>query len=117
MTCEVFNETDFGMIEGSRQILRLNLYNIMGEAYENILLASVEWRLSKYGETEVFASKNTLDDPKEIVWDDEYIEVVITETDTLGLYGKFIHQLVLEDMHGSIFIADLGRISIKPQIR
>ena len=28
MSCEVFNESDFGMIEGCQQIFTVNLYNI-----------------------------------------------------------------------------------------
>ena len=31
MSCEVFNETDFGMIEGCQQTFSVNLYNILGD--------------------------------------------------------------------------------------
>ena len=36
MSCEVFNETDFGMIEGCQQTFSVNLYNILGEEYQNV---------------------------------------------------------------------------------
>lgn len=117
MNCNIFNENDFGMIEGSHQILTLNLYDILGNVYKNILIVEAEWRMSKYGEIEVLASKNTTDNPTEISWNDGVIKIIINANDTLGLYGKFTHQVLITDYHGNIFIADLGKISIKPQIK
>ena len=38
MSCEVFNESDFGMIEGSQQTFSVNIYNILGEKYENVAI-------------------------------------------------------------------------------
>lgn len=35
MSCEVFNNSDFGMIEGCEQTFSINLYNIFGEEYTN----------------------------------------------------------------------------------
>ena len=38
MSCEVFNESDFGMIEGCEQTFSINLYNIFGEEYKNVII-------------------------------------------------------------------------------
>ena len=51
MSCEVFNESDFGMIEGCEQTFSINLYNIFGEEYTNVMIAVCEWRMARYGET------------------------------------------------------------------
>lgn len=117
MSCEVFNETDFGMIEGSQQILNVSLYNVFGESYSNIIISKIEWRLSKYGETECLVSKSSESELSDIQYDKNIIDIVLTENDTIGLYGKFTHQLIIEDYKKKIFIVDLGKISIKPQIK
>ena len=61
MSCEVFNESDFGMIEGCEQTFEVNLYNIFGEEYTKAIIDFVEWRMSKYGETELIVSKKSTD--------------------------------------------------------
>ena len=38
MSCEVFNESDFGMIEGTPQTFSVDLYNIAGEIYDYLRL-------------------------------------------------------------------------------
>ena len=115
MSCEVFNESDFGMIEGCEQTFSINLYNILGEEYTSVNIDYVEWRLSKYGETELIVSKKSTDGS--IYFNENIITVSIFSQDTLGLHGKFTHQLVITDGGGRQFIADLGKISIKAQIR
>ena len=115
MSCEVFNESDFGMIEGSQQTFSVNLYNILGEKYENVAINSAEWRLSKYGETEMLVSKSSADGDESVVIEKNIITISIDSQDTEGLFGKFTHQLIITDRHGRKFIADLGKISIKPQ--
>lgn len=115
MSCEVFNETDFGMIEGCEQTFSINLYNILGEEYSNAIIDFVEWRMSKYGETELIVSKKSTDGS--IAINENIITISIYSQDTEGLYGKFTHQLIVKDGHGRQFIADLGKISIKPQIK
>ena len=118
MSCEVFNESDFGMIEGSYQTFTVNLFNIMGEAYNNAAIDSAEWRLSLYGETELLVSiKSSNDVSSQITINENLITITIKSTDTEGLFGKFTHQLILTDARGQQFIADLGRISIKPKIK
>lgn len=117
MSCEVFNESDFGMIEGSTQTINLNIYNMIGEEYKNILIIKVEWRMSKYGETECLISKNSDDNPSEVIFDKNNVEITLLANDTLGLYGKYTHQAIITDYHSNIFIIDLGKISIKPQIK
>ena len=116
MSCEVFNESDFGMIEGSQQTFSVNLYNILGEKYENVAINSAEWRLSKYGETEMLVSKSSADGDESVVIEKNIITISIDSQDTEGLFGKFTHQLIITDRHGRKFIADLGKISIKPQL-
>ena len=115
MSCEVFNESDFGMIEGCEQIFEVNLYNIFGEEYTKAIIDFVEWRMSKYGETELIASKKSTDGS--IVINENIITISISSTDTQGLHGKFTHQLIVTDGIGRQFISDLGKISIKPQIK
>ena len=115
MSCEVFNESDFGMIEGCEQTFSINLYNILGEEYSNAIIDFVEWRMSKYGETELIVSKKSTDGS--IAINENIITISIYSQDTEGLYGKFTHQLIIKDGHGRQFIADLGKISIKPQIK
>ena len=115
MSCEVFNESDFGMIEGCEQTFSINLYNILGEEYSNAIIDFVEWRMSKYGETELIVSKKSTDGS--IAINENIITISIYSQDTEGLYGKFTHQLIVKDGHGRQFIADLGKISIKPQIK
>ena len=117
MSCEVFNESDFGMIEGSQQTFSVNLYNILGEKYENVAIHSAEWLLSKYGETEMLVSKSSADGDESVVIEKNIITISIDSQDTEGLFGKFTHQLIITDRHGRKFIADLGKISIKPQIK
>ena len=117
MSCEVFNETDFGMIEGCQQTFSVNLYNILGEEYQNVAIDSAEWRMSKYGETEMLVSKSSLDGNESVVIEKNIITISIDSQDTEGLFGKFTHQLIIKDLHGRQFIADLGKISIKPQIK
>lgn len=36
MSCEVFNNSDFGMIEGSQQTITLDLYTILAKVFEMI---------------------------------------------------------------------------------
>ena len=115
MSCEVFNESDFGMIEGCEQTFSINLYNIFGEEYTKAIIDFVEWRMSKYGETELIISKKSTDGS--IAINENIITISIYSQDTEGLYGKFTHQLIIKDGHGRQFIADLGKISIKPQIK
>lgn len=115
MSYEVFNENDFGMIEGCEQTFSVNLYNILGEEYTNAIIDYVEWRISKYGETELIVSKKSTDGSISI--NENIITISIYASDTEGLHGKFTHQLIVKDGHGRPFIADLGKISIKPQIK
>ena len=117
MSCEVCNETDFGMMEGCQQTFSVNLYNILGEEYQNVAIDSAEWRMSKYGETEMLVSKSSLDGNESVVIEKNIITISIDTQDTEGLFGKFTHQLIIKDLHGRQFIADLGKISIKPQIK
>ena len=114
MSCEVFNESDFGMIEGCEQTFSINLYNIFGEDMKAII-DFVEWRMSKYGETELIVSKKSTDGSISV--NENIITISIFSTDTQGLHGKFTHQLIVTDGIGRQFIADLGKISIKPQIK
>lgn len=115
MSYEVFNENDFGMIEGCEQTFSVNLYNILGEEYTYAIIDYVEWRISKYGETELIVSKKSTDGSISI--NENIITISIYASDTEGLHGKFTHQLIVKDGHGRPFIADLGKISIKPQIK
>ena len=115
MSCEVFNESDFGMIEGCEQTFEVNLYNIFGEEYTKAIIDFVEWRMSKYGETELIISKKSTDGS--IAINENIITISILSQDTQGLYGKFTHQLIVTDGIGRQFVADLGKISIKPQIK
>ena len=115
MSCEVFNDSDFGMIEGCEQIFEVNLYNIFGEEYTKAIIDFVEWRMSKYGETELIISKKSTDGS--IAVNENIITISIFSQDTQGLYGKFTHQLIVTDGIGRQFVADLGKISIKPQIK
>ena len=115
MSCEVFNESDFGMIEGYEQTFEVNLYNIFGEEYTKAIIDFVEWRMSKYGETELIISKKSTDGS--IAINENIITISIFSQDTQGLYGKFTHQLIVTDGIGRQFVADLGKISIKPQIK
>ena len=115
MSCEVFNESDSGMIEACEQTFEVNLYNIFGEEYTNAIIDLVEWRMSKYGETELIVSKKSTDGSISI--NENIITISIFSKDTQGLYGKFTHQLIVTDGIGRQFISDLGKISIKPQIK
>ena len=115
MSCEVFNNSDFGMIEGCEQTFEVNLYNIFGEEYTKAIIDYVEWRMSKYGETELIISKKSTDGS--IAINANIITISIFSQDTQGLYGKFTHQLIVTDGIGRQFIADLGKITIKPQIK
>ena len=117
MSCDVFNETDFGMIEGSQQTLTLSLYNVLGAEIKNVAIESVEWRMSFYGGTECVVSKNSDSNQNEVNFDENVISITLLSEDTLGLYGKFTHQIIIHDIHDQLFIADLGKISIKPQIK
>ena len=114
MSCEVFNESDFGMIEGCEQTFSINLYNIFGEDMKAII-DFVEWRMSKYGETELIVSKKSTDGSISI--NENIITISIFSKDTQGLHGKFAHQLIVTDGIGRQFIADLGKITIKAQIK
>ena len=114
MSREVFNESDFGMIEGCEQTFSINLYNIFGEDMKAII-DFVEWRMSKYGETELIVSKKSTDGSISI--NENIITISIFSKDTQGLHGKFAHQLIVTDGLGRQFIADLGKISIKAQIK
>ena len=115
MSCEVFNNSDFGMIEGSQQTFEVNLYNIFGEEYTKAIIDFVEWRMSKYGETELIISKKSTDGS--ITINENIITISIFSTDTQGLHGKFTHQLIVTDGIGRQFIADLGKITFKQQIK
>ena len=117
MSCEVFNETDFGMIEGSQQTLNLNLFNILGESFSSVAINSVGWRMSVYGETECIVEKDSISNPRDFEIDENLIQITILSSETEGLHGKFTHQLVITDLHGSNFVVDLGKISIKPRIK
>lgn len=114
MSCEVFSNSDFGMIAGCQQTLSIDLYDIIGEDY-NIVINSCEWRLAKYGETEVLTTEST--EKGTIVIDGNIIEIIIPSSDTQNLFGKYTHQLVIIDKLDNQFVADLGKISIKPMIK
>lgn len=114
MSCEVFNNSDFGMIGGCRQTFSVDLYDILDEEY-HIAVSSCEWRLAKYGETEVLATESTVKGTINIT--DNIIQITIPSSDTQNLFGKFTHQLVITDKLGNQFVADLGKISIKPMIK
>ena len=105
------------MIEGANQTLSLDLYNIFGELYDYIDIIGIEWRMSKYGEIECLVSKDMHDNPKDFMYEKNHIEIIIRCNDTIGLYGKFTHQVIITDMMDNKFIVDLGNISIKPQIK
>ena len=113
MSCEVFNETDFGMIEGSQQTLNLNLFNILGESFSSVAINSVVWRMSVYGETECIVEKDSISNPRDFEIDENLIQITILSNETEGL----THQLFITDLHGSNFVVDLGKISIKPRIK
>ena len=117
MSCEVFNETDFGMIEGSQQTINLNIFNILGESFSSVAINSVTWRMSVYGETECVVEKDSITNSRDFEIDENSIQITILSSETEGLHGKFTHQIVITDLHGSNFIVDLGRISIKPRIK
>ena len=114
MSCEVFNNSDFGMIGGCQQTFSVDLYDIFDEEY-HIAASSCEWRLAKYGETEVLATESTVKGTINIT--DNIIQITIPSSDTQNLFGKFTHQIIIRDIHSSIFVADLGKISIKPLIK
>lgn len=115
MSCEVFNENDFGMVEGCQQVFSIDLYNIFGEEYKDVIIDSVEWRMSRYGEIQALITKKSVDGS--IIFSENTIKVLITSEDTKGFHGKFTHQVSIKDNSGELFIADLGKISIKPQIK
>lgn len=114
MSCEVFNNSDFGMIGGCQQTFDVDLYDVLNEEY-HIAASSCEWRLAKYGETEVLATESTVKGTINIT--DNIIQITIPYSDTQNLFGKFTHQLVITDKLGNQFVADLGKISIKPMIK
>lgn len=114
MSCEVFNNSDFGMIEGCQQTFEVNLYDILDTEY-HIAVSSCEWRLARYGETETLATESMTKGTVKIT--DNVIQITIPSSDTLNLFGKFIHQLIITDRLGNRFVADLGKISIKPMIK
>ncbi len=123
MPCGVFSESDFGMVEGGQQTIRVDLFKLTGEEY-HVALDRIEWRLGRYGETACLISKkveNLVLNPNAvgdgILLDDNIITVTLSANDTVGLWGKFTHQAILTDLKGRQFILDLGKISIKPMIR
>lgn len=114
MSCEVFNNSDFGMIAGCQQTLDVDLYDVLDIEYR-IAVLSCEWRLAKYGETEILATESITKGT--ITADGNLIQITIPSSDTQNLYGKFTHQLVIVDNSGDQFVVDLGKISIKPMIK
>ena len=114
MSCEVFNNNDFGMIAGCFQTLDIDLFDLYDDAY-NIASTSCEWRLARYGETEILASESTEKGTIKIT--DNIVQITIPSSDTQNLFGKFTHQLVIIDRLGNQFVTDLGKISIKPIIK
>ena len=65
----------------------------------------------------MLVSKSSADGDESVVIEKNIITISIDSQDTEGLFGKFTHQLIITDRHGRKFIADLGKISIKPQIK
>ena len=73
--------------------------------------------MSRYGETECLVSKTSTDSPDEVEYEENVITITLLPSDTMNLFGKFTHQIIIRDIHSSIFVADLGKISIKPLIK
>jgi hypothetical protein len=116
MSCEVFNESDVAMIAGSKQIFEVNIYNILDNQI-NAAIVSVEWRMSRYGETECLLSKDSSNKKSVTFNDSGTITITLLSDDTRDMFGKFTHQITITDVSGSVFVADLGKISIKPIIK
>ena len=114
MSCEVFNNSDFGMIAGCQQTLDVDLYDVLDIPYR-ISVTSCEWRLAKYGEIETLATESITKGT--IIVNDNLIQITIPSSDTQNLFGKFTHQLVIIDVSKRQFVVDLGKISIKPMIK
>lgn len=118
MAKEMFNETDIAMIQGCQQTIQIDIYNILSEVC-NIAIDKVEWRMSRYGETECLVSKNSIDNEDEVSIDINVLTITILSSDTMDmdLSGKFTHQAIITDLSGKQFVLDLGKISIKPMIK
>ena len=91
MSCEIFNNSDFGMIEGSQQTITLDLYTILGEEFKNVAIESVEWRMSRYGETECLVSKTSTDNQDEVEYEENVITITLLPSDTNTLYAPKEH--------------------------
>jgi hypothetical protein len=115
MSCEVFNESDIAMVAGCQQTFEVNLYNLLGE-HLNADISSVEWRISRYGETECLLSKYSTDSSIQFS-SDGVITITLLSEETREMFGKFTHQAIITDVQSNTFIADLGKISIKPMIK
>jgi hypothetical protein len=116
MSCEVFNESDIAMVEGCQQTFEINLYNILGEEV-NAAINMVEWRMSRYGETECLLSKSYPGDDSISLASDSVITINLLSDETQNMFGKFTHQAIITDVGNHVFVVDLGKISIKPMIK
>jgi len=73
-----------------------------------------EWRMAPYGEKN-YAVVTKLD--AEITSPDIYTRLVLLEpSDTEGLSGKFIHQIIITDADGTIYRPAQGLITIVSNI-
>ena len=108
MSCEVFNESDFGMIEWCEQTFSINLYNIFGEEYTNVIIDFVEWRMSKYGETELIVSKKTTDGSISV--NENIITISIFSKDKIQLLFNILNSMSFTGIQQAQAIAQISVI-------
>jgi hypothetical protein len=101
------NLAEFQMIGGTSQKIYFDVYTSASVAV-NLSGASCLWRLAYYGNTTTSVQKTASISGSPV----NRIQVDLDPADTATLNGKFVHQFILQDTSGSIYIPSQGIITI-----
>jgi len=108
----IYNLEEFSFIGGTTQYLFFDVYNSGGDAVD-LSEAICSWRLREYGN---FGNNATLITKTGVLTGFNSFKITIFNTDTTGLFGKFVQQPMVVDRDDNVFSPGQGIILISKAI-
>ena len=106
------NLSEFQMIGGTSQKLYFDIYT-SASAPVNLAGATCIWRMSYFGSiANAYLQKTAIISGSPV----NRIEVDLEPADTAAINGKFLHQIIVQDTSGSVFIPSQGIVTIVGKI-
>jgi hypothetical protein len=112
MSENIYNLTELNMIGGSYQVLEFTVYDENNQPI-NLNGATCTWYLRSYGN---YAESAVLVKSGSVTGTNTF-EVVLSSSDTINLYGKYVQQPVVQDYSGKTFRPAQGIIMISKAIQ